>query len=167
MWRLAQKEFYLKLNSTPPRDQNNESEIKSYWRTIKTIYWDQKHIGVPTPTLFDSTIAYDSGISKEKVLNAFFTFESTLDLDSAPILPSVVSYCTPSRLGKIYISSTDIFNLLQSSDVNTATGPDSIGNIVLRSCARSLCTPISLHSKSIRYWRFSNSMEISSCRVSV
>ena len=48
------------------------------------------------------------------------------------------------------MSERDVFKILNSLKVSKANGPDGIGNVVLKSCARSLLEPVSfLVNKSL------------------
>jgi len=146
MWRRAQKEHFIKINSDK-FSTGNGSEIKGYWKTIKSIYTGKNKNRIPT--LFDGIAHYDSALSKANLLNKFFALQSTLNLDHAPALPSSVDYCTSSRISSIDVSSSNVFNILQSLEVGRASGPDDIGNIILKSCAATLTVPISIIIKKI------------------
>ena len=54
---------------------------------------------------------------------------------------------TDASICEITISPAQVFSALKSLDAGKATGPDGIGNTVLKSCASALCVPISIVSQ--------------------
>jgi len=61
-----------------------------------------------------------------------------------PELPVNVVKPTTLILSEIEVSQDIVLSVLLSLDLNKATGPDGIGNIILKNCDTSLCLPISI-----------------------
>ena len=95
--------------------------------------------------------------SKAECLNNFFASQSRIDISKEPDLPSDVHYRTDSRLSDVSVSDSIIYNILTSLNTDKATGPEGIGNIILKNCAQSMCVPINIiASKSFESGIFPN-----------
>jgi len=141
---------------------------KAYWKILKQNFGNKNNQSIPT--LIDGTHTYISDASKAELLNTYFVEQSTLDLINEPQLPDFEckrDLKTDAIIEEISINSAQVFAVLKSLDANKATGPDGIGNTVLKHCASALCIPIqivaqtSLNSGSFpKIWKKANVIPI-------
>ena len=83
-------------------------------------------------------------MEKAECLNDFLAEQSQINVADKPQLPQQINYSTASRLSNITVSDIMVYNILKELDTSKATGPDGIGNLLLKSCAESLCLPVSI-----------------------
>ena len=121
---------------------------KAFWKILKQNFGNNKNQSIPT--LVDGLNSYTSDASKACILNAYFVEQSTLELTNEPDLPDFMpqrDLKTDASIEEIFINPVQVFAVLKSLDANKATGPDGIGNTILKSCASALCLPISILSQ--------------------
>ena len=54
-----------------------------------------------------------------------------------------ISYKTDARIGTLDVTEATLYNIIKSLDTSTATGPDVLGNRVLKETASNLAVPLS------------------------
>ena len=138
-WYQAQKHYHEKIykNSNSPGGRS-----KAFWKILKSNFSQKKHISVPTLT--DGLANYTTDLSKATLLNEYFASQSFLNLALEPDLPKSVVGDMVIGIRTVGVSVETVRSLLKTLDVNKATGPDGIGNKILKHCADSLCTPIAI-----------------------
>ena len=142
-WKRARKNYDEKMRA---KLNNNDYSQKYYWKFVKNT---MGRGSISIPMLVDGSKNYITDLEKCEAVNDFFVSQMTLNINVEPILP-VLNFKTDLRLANIVVSENDVFNILKSLKVSKANGPDGIGNLVLKSCARSLLEPVSfLVNKSL------------------
>ena len=109
---------------------------KVWWRHVKAfLSIKSKHT---IPPIFDVTnislLTTDS--EKASAFNHYFS-QQCVPLDPNQELPDFC-YITNSNLPDFCIHERDVLNELQSLQSNKATGPDGLGNIILKHIANSI-----------------------------
>ena len=100
------------------------------------------------PTLIEGDRVLSNDIDKATLLNEYFVSQSIPPRSNLG-LPQF-EYKTQARLGLIKVNPTLVKNVLLKLNVTKASGPDRIGNRILKECAESLCVPLSnLFNKSL------------------
>ena len=135
-WYSAQKEYYKKLYA---KSNSNSGRAKTFWKIIKSNFGNKNNTRIPTLRENNTDVTCDA--DKAILFNNFFSDQSTLDLSKEPKLPTL-STKTDKTILNISVLSEQVLSILNSLDTSKATGPDGVGNNVLRSCAESLCYPI-------------------------
>ena len=139
-WYKSQKDFHQKLYA---KTFNSEGRAKTYWKILKLNFGGNRAPNIST--IIDGDGKYHTcDASKSEVLNKAFVSQSTLNLSEEPGLPHEVTMLTDAHLDHIEVSSSSVLLILKSLDVSKATGPDGIGNNILKMCASALCEPIKL-----------------------
>ena len=132
---------------------NQTTLPKTYWKLTKAIYGTKQISGIPT--LIDKNLYISNDQEKADLLNDYFVHQSLLPTTHT-ILPPL-TYITQSRLSTINITPEIVWKLLLKLDTSKATGPDCVSNKLLKSCADSLCFPLSeLFNKSMKLGIFPN-----------
>ena len=133
----SKRAYYTNL-SHKIMDPNTTS--KTYWKLVKSVYGNKQHVCIP-PLLEDGALI-NSDVDKANLLNSYFTSQTIPPQSNIP-LPDF-EYLTQARLDNIVINPSIVKKVLQNLDPSKASGPDEIGNRVLKLCADSLCNPLSL-----------------------
>ena len=99
--------------------------------------------------LFNWSIILTDDEYKANCLNAYFEEQSTLDLASEPMLPPSVdlTHGDPnirSSIQEITADPSTVFSILNSLNVNKATGSDGLSKTLLKHCASFLYCHISI-----------------------
>ena len=100
-------------------------------------------VKVDIPTLVDRNDTYCTMTEKAEHLNNYFTSQSTIDIPLNYTLPGF-NYVTDTRLNHIEISEEEINKVLLCLNVNKASGPDGVCNIILKNIAKKISKPLSL-----------------------
>ena len=113
---------------------------KSYWKLVKSVYGNKQHVNIPP--LLEDGVLINNDIDKANLLNNYFISQTIPPNTNIPL--PVFEYLTNARLDNIVITPAIVGKVLQSLDPSKATGPDGIGNRVLKECAESLSVPLSI-----------------------
>ena len=135
-FREARKSYYNNLSSKL-LDPLTTSKI--FWKLVRSVFSNnnkQNNI----PTLIDNNITYTNNQDKAELLNNYFVSQTILPSTNIPLPPFY--YITDARLDQITITPSDVRDVLLQLDTSKAVGPDRISNKILKSCADSLCNPL-------------------------
>ena len=113
---------------------------KSFWKTTKNLLGYKTSYKIPT-LQEPSGKYFITDQEKAEHLAEYFAKQNTIDIIAQPDLPTF-EYVTPCRLNNIIIFPENVYKILLSLNINKATGPDGIGNRVLKNCALSLSDPL-------------------------
>jgi len=105
-------------------------------------YGKTKEVSIPSLREGPAFVTEDN--MKASLLNEHFASQSTLDLTLEPVLPLVTRSTVHNvpLLHDLIVTQEQILNKRWSLNINKATGPDGIGNMILKNCASSLCVPL-------------------------
>ena len=109
-----------------------------YWRALKAKYSVKPRPKIP-PLAHNGLIITDP-TQKAQLFNDYFIEQTNLN-DEHCNLPNDYP-CTPHSLDKFSITEFEIFKILSKLDPSKATGPDGIGNKLLKESAISICEPL-------------------------
>ena len=138
-WKSAQKIYYEKIHK---KMDNPDSKNKMYWKLTKATFGQNKMQSIPM--LISNGITYTDDTSKATILNTFFAEQSSLSADEFDQGNDLHILHNSPELNSITIENSNILKILKSLNTNKSCGIDGIGNIILKTCADSLATPIGL-----------------------
>ena len=119
---------------------NNRLGSKQFWHLAKTFLGNQTGIIIP-PLTTHADILLSDNKAKADLFNQYFASQCKLppsaDTDDLPLLNGN----TISNIDDINFDVIDVYKILLSLKSSKATGPDQIGNIILRNCAAPLSEP--------------------------
>ena len=76
-------------------------------------------------------------------MSKYFAAQSQIKVEQEPVLPVITNFVT-SKLSDVSVCDLMVYNILSTLDADKASGPDGIGNMILKHCAESLCVPIAI-----------------------
>ncbi len=134
--------------------------IKKYWSVMKEIFGNKVKASIPT--LIDNNMTYSTDIEKANLFVELFSNQCSVDPPPPGYsLPDPV-YLTDQRLSSVTFEVDQVFRILSSLDTNKATGPDGIGNRVLKECANTLAVPLTdIYNKSMNDMVFPDDWKLS------
>lgn len=138
--RNRKAEYYNKLN-----DQVNDTANfgqKSWWKIVRQFMNKQGIDSNEIPPLTRNGRTYYSNSEKATVLNEFFVRQSTLNIPADENLPDIERKDTELR--DIFLTTSEVKNVLQGLDSSKATGPDEIPNRLLIISADILSNPLTV-----------------------
>ena len=117
---------------------SNSPNPKTWYKLCKRLYKGSA-IRDSIPSLSTPEKIATTAPEKAAILNQ--TFVSKASNTPNKVMPPLQTQTTKC-LDWIEITRSNVFNTLQQLDTTKAPGPDRIHNIVLKSCASSLCNPL-------------------------
>nr|CAH7762037.1 unnamed protein product [Callosobruchus chinensis] len=108
---------------------------RSFWTLAKQIEGNFSRSSFPPITCADGTVATASK-DKAEVFAKTFAANSTLNVPSSVQVPSILK--VPHAMSEITFRTKAVRKVLQSLDINKATGPDMIPAVVAKKCAPEL-----------------------------
>ena len=118
--KAAEKQYYINLCDAV---ETNTFSNKSFWQTAKRFLGNNSDCTIPTLSHNDESVT--STKAKVECFNHYFTSKCSLD-ETGATLPPQLTHNTPV-LCDIYISETQVSDILKSLSPNKAAGPDGIG----------------------------------------
>ena len=133
-------------------DANGATNVKKFWRVLKEKSKFNKNSD-EIPTLLYNGVEFTTVLEKINCLNNHFTSNNVNT--SGHLKPIEIGYFGPKPtvdagfinlpgFSNFLISEFDICKIISTLDLNKATGPDGIPNIIIKSCADALCTPLAI-----------------------
>ena len=133
---------------------NPNTAPKQYWSIVKQLYGKKNNPNIPI--IKKDGKNFNSAKEKATLFNEYFASQSTVSVPNDFRLP-ILSYQTNARIGNIYITEVEVYDILKSLNTNKASGPDNIHNTILKENAASLAKPITdLFRKSLDEGVFPN-----------
>ena len=122
--------------------------IRNFWKISKRILDGKSERTIPPLLENDNLVSEDD--RKADIFNNYFASIASLDhSEPLPKLPDF-QFLTDARIQNIQTSELEVQRLLSKLNVHKSTGPDAIGNWVLKHCSSSLCKPLTaLFNKSL------------------
>nr|CAH7732737.1 unnamed protein product [Callosobruchus chinensis] len=108
---------------------------RSFWTLAKQIEGNSSRSSFPPITCADGTVA-TAFKDKAEVYAKTFAANSTLNVPSSVQVPSIPK--VPHAMSEITFRTKAVRKVLQSLDINKATGPDMIPAVVAKKCAPEL-----------------------------
>lgn len=115
-------------------------DSKKWWSNIKVLLSNKGHQSIP-PILHEGHII-TTDLEKAEIFNHYFTVQCTLPAAAATTSLPIFSHKTHTRLASLSVTHEEVKAVLRSLSNNKATGPDGIGNFILRSTAASISNPL-------------------------
>ena len=149
------------FNSLIPTLQNPDQNPKQWWTVTKSLL--NNKIQTSIPPLFEDNNVITDAAHKAGIINTFFAQNSRLPPQAAnhPLPP--FEYLTDQRLESLWVTPDEVYKVLVNLNVNKATGPDNIGNFLLKICAGAISDSLAkLFNYSLETekfpskWKFSN-----------
>jgi len=156
---IKSKSHYF--NSLIPTLQNPNQDPKKWWRITKSLLHNKTQTSIPP--LFEDNAVITDAAHKAEIFNTYFSGNSRLPphADSHPLPP--FEFLTNQRLATLSVTSHEVYNVLVGLNVSKATGPDNIGNFLLKICAGAISNSVAkLFNHSLETqkfptkWKFSN-----------
>ena len=156
--RNAKKRFQAKVVDSLS-DPN--LDVRNFWKISNRILDDKSDRKIP-PLLENNNLVPDD-TQKADIFNNHFASIASLDHDMPlPRLPDF-QFDTNARIDNIETTELEVKRLLTQLNAHKATGPDGIGNWVLKHCSNTLCKPLTvLFNKCLadgvfpRTWKLAN-----------
>ena len=136
--RNAIKRYEQKLVSKLSQDH---SDVKTFWKLSKNILGCKSDRSIPP--LYENGQIIPDDLSKAALFNNYFASISTFTENVIIPDPPNFKYLTDTRLDRITTNENEVESLLRRNNTNKSSGPDGIGNWVLKHCAKSLSFPYS------------------------
>ena len=108
--------------------------LKKFWSLTKNMLGDQRIMSIPSITLNDTS--FSDNTRKAELFNQYFASHSQLPIN-IPDLPPF-RYTTDSKFDTIIVTEPMILNILKNLNPSSATGPDELGNRVLKATASGI-----------------------------
>ena len=123
-------------------------DVKTFWKLSKSILGCKSDRSIPL--LYENGQMIPDYLSKASIFNNYVASISSFAKNViTPDLPNF-EYLTEMRLDKINTNENEVESLLRIINTNKSSGPDGIGNWVLKHCAKPLSFPYSnLINKSL------------------
>ena len=127
---------------------------------MKDIYGSK--IKSSIPTLIDNNITYSTDLEKANLFVDLFSEQCSLDPPEPDYSLPNIEYLTDERLLSVVFDVNEVLKLLKGLDISKATGPDGIGNRLLKECADSLAIPLTdIYNKSMNDMIFPTEWKLS------
>ena len=152
--RPDHREWYTRLRNITNRslrDANNtyikkqceslgvDSNNRNWWTTVKKLCCFKNTSNTIAPILSSTGMLIYDAETKAEIFNEFYASVSTIDNEN-DLIPANNIQLGP-LLGNITIVQNDVYEILSKLNTGKATGPDNIGNTLLKRCAPSI-TPV-------------------------
>ena len=135
--RNAKKRFEQKMVTSFSKPNLSTRE---FWKLSKRILGEKSDRNIPP--LMHNNILVSEDETKANLFNDYFASISSLDTDGAlPQLPGF-TFETDSRIELVQTTDIEVEKLLSLLNPNKSTGPDGIGNWVLKNCSHTLANPL-------------------------
>jgi hypothetical protein len=130
----AKRQHFIR---TKEKLTSKETKPKDWWWAVKRLQGSTGQTSIPTLQNSSGTLS----TSKEKADAFCELFANKCTIDSADEPAPPIENLTAATLDKMTFRPRDVRRMMKKLDPHKATGPDGIGNRVLRECANSLATP--------------------------
>ena len=112
---------------------------KRYWTLVKSLLGNK--VTKKIPTLREGSCLYQTDLEKAEHLNDYFYKQSVLELTPDTDRLPEFEYVTDKRLSDFTITEEQVIKVLQSLNEHKASGPDGIGNKLLKILPQVLPNP--------------------------
>ena len=121
---------------------NNTSSV-NFWHVAKNLMEDKSSFSIPTLVGNDGTLSSEP-LLKANSFNEFFAKQCCPADDLTHEVPGGLPQYTRDSLCDVEFDLIKIYEDLLALNVTKATGPDLIGNRILKSCAAPLAKPLQI-----------------------
>ena len=134
---VAKSMFYNKQME----DLNNQNlSPKKYWSIVNSLCGNKTRRNIPTITEGNKT--YTTDFEKSELFSEYFASQSYLPPPPENFSLPNFEYITESKLTTIHFESAKVVKAMLDLDINKASGPDNISNLILKNTATSLAEPL-------------------------
>ena len=145
MIREAKQSFHDKLAN---KLSSGTLTSKDWWSTLK--YFIRPESKSTIPPIEHNDNIYTDEHDKANILNNYFQSQTILD-DTNAILPDLPLIHLQSELTRIVLTPLEVKSILQSLPIGKASGPNGLGNRILRELASEVSVPYCcLFNQSLR-----------------
>jgi len=116
---------------------NNLSSNRNY-KVYRYITRITGNTDIPNLLNLDDATA-QSDFERAYLFNEYF---HSIFMQSSPVITPRIASSTSDLFTRIFISEQDVYTILSTLDTSKATGIDSIGPLILKSCAAFLSKPL-------------------------
>ena len=127
------KSQFLYYQNTSYKLMNESTSSKAWWKYVK-ILSGQEVVQTDCPLWKDGILIFDQK-EKADLLNDFFASVTSLDRSESFPNENIVS---PAPIPLKVITADDVHKVLSNLNISKATGPDLIGNFILKACSLPL-----------------------------
>ena len=126
--------YFAKLRSELDSKDINK---KKWWSLSKSILGGKLHQSIPT--LIHDGMTISSNTEKCETFNTYFAGQCKVLVDENQLPLPEFTYRTDARLTMFHLKVEDVRKILSSLKTSAASGPDGVGNMILKSCAPGIC----------------------------
>ncbi len=153
--RKAQQDYISSECDKLGIDKNS----RNWWQTVKNLCCFKRTSNTIAPIVnSDGIMVYDAE-TKADIFNEFYSSVSTIDNANDNIPSNNIE--TGPLLDSIHIIQGDVYEALTKLNTSKATGPDNIGNLLLKRCAPSISSVLTrIFNLSLTLGQFPDSWKI-------
>ena len=129
----SMRSYFSKIRSEM---DSNEINPKKWWNLSKSFLGSKLHQSIP-PLIEDGNVI-SSNAEKCEIFNIYFANQCKLPSEDNPMPLPDFSYRTDARINGFQINENDVQKVLLSLKSSSATGPDGIGNLILKNTASGI-----------------------------
>ena len=128
---------------------------KKWWQITKSLIGRKTHLTIP-PIILNGNVIHKQ-CEKANIFNNYFAEQCTIPPGNYPDLPPL-KLQTNAYIEPLQVTSREVYEVLINLNETKASGPDKLGNRILKMCATSLCDPLcKLFNKSLQVEKFPDS----------
>ena len=119
--------------------ENTNIKPKSFWHSLRS-FFQKNCTPINAPLIINDAIISDPE-EKAEEFNDYFVRQTCID-ESEVSLPEHSLCISHLSLDVPYIEEFEVYKILNNLDISKATGPDEIGNFILREIASPIAKPL-------------------------
>ena len=117
--------------------QQKDLSPRKWWNITKGLFGNEKILSIPSIKAGNHVVACNK--QKAELFNRYFASHS--HLPPGPNLP-LLTYKTTSHLTHINLTKSHVLEVLTQLKISKVTGPDGVGNFILKLAAPILANPL-------------------------
>jgi hypothetical protein len=113
---------------------------KKYWSIVHSLCGNKMRRNIPT--IVEESITYSTDAEKSELFSEYFANQSYLPPLSENFTLPDFEFVTACKLNIVNFDTAKVLKVISKLNVNKATGPDNISNLILKNTATSLTEPL-------------------------